>query len=85
VASIGIVGYLLLTSMAMTRQRGLLAIAAMLGLGFALYLTHIEKSILQVWCLYCVISQGIIALLTLLSLSWLAADKLAKRRAQKQA
>jgi vitamin-K-epoxide reductase (warfarin-sensitive) len=83
VAMIGIVGYLLLAYMAMARQRGMLAVAAILGLGFALYLTHIEKSILQVWCLYCVMSQGIIALLTLLSLGWLATEKLAKRRAQK--
>jgi uncharacterized membrane protein len=85
VAAIGIVGYLLLTSLAMGRQRGWLVIAAILGLGFAFYLTHIEKSILEVWCLYCVISQGIIALLTLLSLSWLAADRWSKRRVKKQA
>ena len=43
-------------------------IAAVVGLAFALYLSHVERDILQVWCLYCVISQGIIALLTLLSL-----------------
>jgi uncharacterized membrane protein len=75
VAAIGIAGYLALAALALARRRVLLAVAAIVGLGFALYLSHIEKSILQVWCLYCVISQGIIALVTLLSLVWLAVGK----------
>src|ERR1039458_8674621 len=72
VAAIGIAGYLVLALLALVRRRGLLFLATLIGLGFALYLTHIEKDILQVWCLYCVISQGIIALLTLISFGWLA-------------
>jgi uncharacterized membrane protein len=72
VAAIGIAGYLALALLSMARRRGILFAAALLGLGFALYLTHIEKDILQIWCLYCVISQGIIALLALLSLGWFA-------------
>jgi uncharacterized MnhB-related membrane protein len=36
---------------------------------------------LQVWCLYCVISQGIIGLLLLLSFGWLAAEYIALKRA----
>jgi uncharacterized membrane protein len=51
-------------------------------MGFALYLTNIERTVLEVWCLYCVISQGIIAATTLLSLGWLAAHAWAKRRAR---
>ena len=39
-------------------------------MAFALYLTNIEARVLGVWCLYCVISQGIIALVTLLSIGW---------------
>jgi hypothetical protein len=35
----------------------------------------------MVWCLYCVISLGIIALVTLLSLGWAAADWKGRRRA----
>ncbi len=64
VAAIGIAGYLALAGLALARRRILAAIAAVVGLGFALYLTHIEKDVLMVWCLYCVISQGIIALTT---------------------
>jgi vitamin-K-epoxide reductase (warfarin-sensitive) len=77
VAAIGIAGYLALAGLALARRRGLLLAAAIPALGFALYLSNIERSVLQVWCLYCVISQCIIALMTLLSLGWLVATKLA--------
>jgi vitamin-K-epoxide reductase (warfarin-sensitive) len=83
VAAIGIAGYLAIALLALARRRFLLLIATLLGLGFALYLTHIEKDILQVWCLYCVISQGIIILITLLSLGWLIAFEKAKLRGKK--
>jgi len=43
-------------------------VAALAGLGFALYLAHIESAVLGVWCIYCVISLGVIFLLTLLVL-----------------
>ena len=85
VAAIGIAGYLALIGLALARRRRLLAIASIAGLGFALYLSHIERDVIMVWCLYCVISQGIIALTTLLSLGWVAAESVAKRRAQKLA
>jgi uncharacterized membrane protein len=85
VAAIGIAGYLALAGLSLARWRGLLAVASIIGLGFALYLTHIERDIIMVWCLYCVISQGIIALVTLLSLGWLAAARLTKRRVRMQA
>jgi uncharacterized membrane protein len=81
VAAIGIAGYLALAGLALARRRLLLAVASILGLGFALYLSHIERDIIMAWCLYCVISQGIIALATLLSLGWVAAERMAKRRA----
>ena len=70
VAAIGIAGYLLIGILATLRRRGLVLAAALIGMAFALYLTNIEARILGVWCLYCVISQGIIALVTLLSIGW---------------
>jgi uncharacterized membrane protein len=85
VAAIGIAGYLVLILLAMVRRRGLLFVASLLGLGFALYLSHVERDILQVWCLYCVISQGIIVLLTLLSLAWIVAEKRANLHGKKYA
>jgi len=80
VAAIGIAGYLALAGLALARRRALLTVAALVGMGFALYLSHIEKDILIVWCLYCVISQGIIALATLLSAGWIVSSAFRKRR-----
>ena len=70
VAAIGIAGYLLIGVLALLRRRGLVLAAALIGMAFALYLTNIEARVLGVWCLYCVISQGIIAVVTLLSIGW---------------
>lgn len=75
VAAIGIAGYMLLLLLAFFRRRGGLAGAAVIGLGFSLYLTHIEKDVLQVWCVYCVSSLGVVALITLLTLGWLVWGK----------
>ena len=84
VAATGIAGYLVLAGLALFKCRALLAVAAIAGLGFALYLSHIEKDVLTVWCLYCAISQGIILLLTLLSLGWLGAARFGRKRPQSQ-
>jgi vitamin-K-epoxide reductase (warfarin-sensitive) len=70
VAAIGIAGYFLLGILALMRRRSLLLLAALIGMAFALYLTNIEAKVLGVWCVYCVISQGIIAALLLLSIGW---------------
>jgi uncharacterized membrane protein len=81
VAAIGIAGYLALAGLALARQRAIALSAASVGLGFALYLTHIERDVLMVWCLYCVISLGIISLVTLLSLGWVVAERIGRKRA----
>jgi uncharacterized membrane protein len=74
VADIGIAGYLLLAGLAIAKRWRLLAAAAVPALAFSVYLAHIEKDILEVWCIYCVISLGIITLITLLSLIALGMD-----------
>ncbi len=68
VANIGIAGYILLAVLAFKRWWPVLAAAAVIGFAFSLYLAHIEKDILYVWCLYCVTSLGAITLIMLLSL-----------------
>jgi vitamin-K-epoxide reductase (warfarin-sensitive) len=68
VAVIGIAGYLVLLVLAITKRWRLLAAAAVPALAFSLYLAHIEKDVLGIWCIYCVISLGIISSITLLSL-----------------
>jgi vitamin-K-epoxide reductase (warfarin-sensitive) len=66
VAAIGIAGYLLLAGLAFRRAYFPMRLAAVFALSFSLYLTHIEKDLLQVWCIYCVSSLVIISTMTLL-------------------
>src|ERR1700688_1318903 len=66
VAVIGIAGYLLLGALAAKRAYRLMLILAVPALAFSLYLAHIEKDVLGVWCLYCAISLGTISLMTVL-------------------
>ena len=68
VAAIGIAGYLLLSILALRRGYRIMLIAALSGLAFSLYLANIEAHILGVWCIYCVISLGVISLMSLLTL-----------------
>ncbi len=69
VAVLGIIGYLVMGALAWGRAYRLVLAVALVGLGFSLYLAHIEKDVLGVWCIYCVISLGMISLITLLSLA----------------
>jgi uncharacterized membrane protein len=85
VAAIGIAGYLALGILALARWRVLHLAAAIVGLAFALHLTNIERNVLEVWCLYCVISQGIIALITVLSIIWLITDRVSRTRVSQAA
>ncbi len=70
VAAIGIAGYAVLLVLALARRKKLVLAAALAGLGVSLYLTHIEKDVLRVWCVYCVTSLGIISLISLSGLGW---------------
>ncbi|MGA8877133.1 MAG: vitamin K epoxide reductase family protein, partial [Candidatus Korobacteraceae bacterium] len=74
VATVGIVGYVLIAALGLARQRALLLVSTLIGLAFALYLTNIEAHVLGVYCLYCVISQCIIAVLALLSIGWMVSS-----------
>jgi len=69
VAIVGMLGYLLMGALAWRRAFGLVLGAALLGLGYSLYLAHIEAHVLGVWCIYCVISLGNISVITLLALA----------------
>lgn len=65
VAALGIIGYALIAFAAFRRQRVATLVLALIGLGYALYLSNIEAHVLEVWCLYCVTSQFLIAIITL--------------------
>ncbi|HZP18095.1 MAG TPA: vitamin K epoxide reductase family protein [Terriglobales bacterium] len=73
VALVGIVGYLLILSLATVYRekaetRLLLLLASSGGLGFAAYLTYIEARILRAWCILCLSSLALIAAITALSI-----------------
>jgi vitamin-K-epoxide reductase (warfarin-sensitive) len=70
VAAIGIAGYAAMLVLALARRKKLVLASALVALAFSLYLTHIEKDVLLVWCVYCVTSLGIVSLITLASLGW---------------
>jgi vitamin-K-epoxide reductase (warfarin-sensitive) len=74
VADVGIAGYVLLGLLALMRRWRLLAATAILAFAFSCYLAYIEKYILEKWCIYCVISLGMITAITLLSLIALGMD-----------
>jgi len=71
-AMIGILGYGLLLGLATFYRKKaetplMLLIASTAGLGFALYLTYIEKFVLATWCILCLSSLTLIVLITALS------------------
>lgn len=68
VATLGIAGYIIMAALAFARSYRLLLVPTFGGMAFSLYLAHIEKDILGVWCIYCVISLGIISIMSLLTL-----------------
>jgi vitamin-K-epoxide reductase (warfarin-sensitive) len=74
VAALGMAGYILMGILAFLRSYRLLLVPTFAGLTFSLYLANIEAHILGVWCIYCVISLGIISLMALLNLGAVVAQ-----------
>jgi uncharacterized membrane protein len=73
VAGIGVVGYAALFVMStFWRSRPetptRLLVAALAGLGFALYLTYVEAYVLTTWCILCIGSLVLISSISLLSI-----------------
>ncbi len=70
VALVGLLGYILLFVLSSRGSRWMTVFrftAAILGLGFALYLAYIEAYVLAVWCLLCIGSLAMILAITVLS------------------
>jgi uncharacterized membrane protein len=82
VATLGIAGYLLMGALAFLRWFRLLLIPTFAGLAFSLYLANIEAHVLGVWCIYCVISLGVISLMSLLTLGAVVAQLVLKPSAE---
>jgi vitamin-K-epoxide reductase (warfarin-sensitive) len=78
VAVIGMAGYLLLGGLAWRRSYRQMLVLAAPALGFSLYLAHIERDVLGVWCLYCAISLGAISAMTVLLLAMVVVEVVRK-------
>jgi vitamin-K-epoxide reductase (warfarin-sensitive) len=74
VAIFGMAGYILMGALAFWRWYRLLLVPTFAGLAFSLYLANIEADILGVWCIYCVISLGIVSLMSLFTLGTVVAQ-----------
>lgn len=72
VAGIGVAGYGVLFALATAYRSRMqtplrLLVAALAGLGFALYLTYVEGYVLETWCILCLSSLALIATITALA------------------
>jgi vitamin-K-epoxide reductase (warfarin-sensitive) len=81
VGAIGIAGYLLLGVLGGLRWYRLLTVAILGALSFSLYLTYVEAKILETYCIYCVISLGIVCTMTLLVLGTVSVNYFQSRKA----
>lgn len=71
-ALIGILGYAALLVLAAFQRNNsqtpaILLVGSLAGLGFALYLSYIEKYVLATWCILCLSSLALISLITITS------------------
>jgi vitamin-K-epoxide reductase (warfarin-sensitive) len=80
VAVIGIAGYLLLGALAARRAYAWMLPFVMIAFAFAIHLADVESMVLGVWCIYCVISLGIITLLTVLAIATVIMDSMKRAR-----
>jgi vitamin-K-epoxide reductase (warfarin-sensitive) len=81
VATVGIAGYILMAVLAFMGAYRLLLVPTLAGLIFSLYLANIEAHILGVWCIYCVISLGIVSTMSILTVGAVFAGSGRKRTA----
>lgn len=71
VAVIGLVGYfLILLTVAVAGELGAVAAAglALGGFAFAVYLIYVQVALIEAFCIWCLASDGVLALLVLVSL-----------------
>ncbi len=78
IGAVGIAGYILMGALALSRSYRLLLVFTLSSLAFSLCLAKIEKDVLGVWCIYCVISLGIISIVSLLNLGTVIAQMMRK-------
>ena len=81
VAVIGIAGYLFLGLLAWRKAYAWMLPFVTGAFAFAIHLADVESMLLGVWCIYCVISLGIITLMTLLVIATVIVESMNQPRA----
>lgn len=80
VATIGIVGYVLIAAFALAGWRWLAFQASLIGFMCACFLSYLEAFILEKWCIYCLWSQGIVTAILLTTGIMLAMHRIRARQ-----
>ncbi len=80
VAILGIVGYGLIAAFALANRLWITLQLTEIGFAFAAFLTYMEDYVIQKWCIYCVWSQIIVAVILLCTVAALALEHRRKKR-----
>lgn len=80
VATVGILGYVLIAAFALASWRWLAFQAALIGFLCACFLSYLEAFVLEKWCIYCLWSQGILTAILLVTGMMLAAYRMSGQR-----
>jgi vitamin-K-epoxide reductase (warfarin-sensitive) len=83
VAALGIAGYALILVLALMERWWLVFEAAQIGFLLAAFLSYIEAFVLEKWCIYCLWSQGIVAVILLATIGLLIARQMSSRRLER--
>lgn len=80
VAIIGLVGYGLIAALALADRMWATLQCAEIGFACAAFLSYMEAYILEKWCIYCLVSQGLIAAILVCTIVALVRQRRARRR-----
>jgi len=79
VATLGIIGYLLIGILALVNRPWLTLQATEIGFGAAALLSYLEAFVIEKWCIYCLWSQAIITAILLCTIVWLILNQRQRR------
>jgi vitamin-K-epoxide reductase (warfarin-sensitive) len=80
VAAIGIIGYVLIAGLALSKQYGALLQVSEIGFFCAAFLSYLEAYVIEKWCIYCLWSFAILTVILVLAIAQVLTDYLRRRR-----
>lgn len=85
VALFGIVGYALIAGLALANRLWWTLQAAEIGFALAAFLSYMEAYVIEKWCIYCLVSQGIITAILLATVAALILQHRRNHRVERSA